>query len=147
MVRLLFSIRATFCFCSVKCLCSKQYVNPECIPDGTLFQIWCTSFDQSPIGPWSKVVHYMGNSVPFEMQPSLCYYGYVPVVSNVISTNSMFYVSKKKYLVLQNSGIFSKMRGFWISCLFPSLFWESSNGDEKARKPGDLWNVPNIFQP
>lgn len=30
-----------------------------------------------------------------------------------------FYVSKKKDLVLQNSGIFSKMRGFWISCLFP----------------------------
>jgi hypothetical protein len=32
------------------------------IPNGTLFPIWCTTFDQGP----SRWMHYIGNRVPFE---------------------------------------------------------------------------------
>jgi hypothetical protein len=36
------------------------------IPNGTLFPIKCTTFDQSL---WAKVVHYIGNMVPFWRYP------------------------------------------------------------------------------
>jgi hypothetical protein len=50
-------------------------------PNGALFPMWCTTLDQDQMAPyslcsalvllraWSKVVHYIGERVPFEKRP------------------------------------------------------------------------------
>ena len=45
-----------------------QKLSRESVPNGTLFPMQCTSFGPQPYRPWSKVVHYIGNRVPFGIQ-------------------------------------------------------------------------------